>query len=1172
MATEVSVDYEPLPGYRLIQHLGDGGYGEVWMAEAPGGLNKAIKFVYGRQDEKRARSELRALEKVRSLRHPFLLSLERIEAVDGRLLIVTELADESIRDRFESYREQGLPGIPRDELLNCLRDAADALDYLSARHALQHLDIKPENLLLVAGHVKVADYGLVKSVQQTEASLVGGMTPLYSAPEVFRGSPSRRSDQYSLAILYQEMLTGTIPFAGGNAAELTLQHLNDEPELSSLCSADRCIVSRALAKEPEHRYPTCLEFIDALRNVTADGTTVGSGESTSTTPCSAALADTAPRSSSRTEIFGEGGPPCSGSEPLLIELPPGGAVTELPPVEVKASDFRPSPALVLGIGGAAGHVLAHLRSRLAEQIGDMESLPTVQMLLIDTDPKALAQVSRRDAVGLAPEETLSVPLHRPQHYREQSDQLLRWLGRRWLYNVPRSLRTEGLRPLGRLALADHARQVYQRIRLSITQAIDGEAVTESGQATDQAWRDDAVRVYVVASISGGTGSGMTLDLGYAVQTILAKLEITDACVVGVMMHSTGKEPRHCELARVNAYSWLTEFQHFSRPDSAYPGDVSCGLPAQEPGKPPFTDTYFVHLGDDLNGDEFDTATQSVADYLLLDLLTPAQSFFDQCREETGESEEEGDGHRGGNLRSFGVCHKSAASGEQRDELAEVVCRHLLTGWQNVATSSKTTPVTGPADAKESPPEKEHGTEPVVQGAVQLVRRLQLEPAAIAANVRSLMEATLGCDATTYLSSWLADPASASLSDEVSRFAAIDQMFQTGQGGGDQTVLGHPLSPIIQPLEEKLRGDVRRWVVGRLNDPQERLTGARQAAAWLDQHFRAVEKALTQLSRNTTSKLSELQHPPAQTPDADLPAEEQQPTPSPEERLALYFRSRLDLLAFLAAGDITRRILSDLKATADQLTAFGRELNQITITISGNAAAHDPQPSPESQADKSPTEQILWSRLPELAAAVEKRLQTEFLEQNGGLLETVLRGGRQRAQFCAMLQEFARQAVYDALRNVDVLADMLHRGDAGGADESPLKLGLASATPPALKFGGARRVLAVLPKDRDAPVDKKKLSQALGTQVSLTTGYDSSLQLCVEAEQLSLPHVAVDIVQHRRDCTDFARRVHTRTDIAWSPLVDRNTKSPDGKGSNLDVLPSLADPMDQATQMISCHAH
>ena len=324
MANDIGTNYEPLPGYRLIERIGAGGYGEVWRCEAPGGLTKAIKLVFGQHHEKRASNELRALDHVRAVRHPFLLSLERIEVVDGRLLVVTELADGSLKDRFDLCRRDGKRGIPREELVSYLRDAADALDFMSVTHALQHLDVKPENLLLLAGHVKVADFGLVKDVRQSQASLVGGMTPLYAAPEVFRGIPSRQSDQYSLAIVYQEMLTGTPPFVGSSAAELTLHHLNDEPDLSSLAGADRYIVSRALSKDPEHRYVSCREFVDALvkgagtesfgdekartaaRSTIADSSTVNDPE-TRRTDCfddeRPACWDTAPRKSCLTRLL-----------------------------------------------------------------------------------------------------------------------------------------------------------------------------------------------------------------------------------------------------------------------------------------------------------------------------------------------------------------------------------------------------------------------------------------------------------------------------------------------------------------------------------------------------------------------------------------------------------------------------------------------------------------------------------------------------------------------------------------------------------------------------------------------------------------------------------------------------------------------------------------------------
>src|SRR5262249_41294202 len=194
---------EPFPGYILVKRLGTGGFGEVWHATAPGGLAKAVKIIYGNISDSRAEQELRALSRIREVRHPFLLSLDRFETIDDQVVIVMELAEGSLLDRFVQCREAGHPGVLRPELLGHLRDAADALDYMNDHHDLQHLDIKPQNLLLVGGRIKVADFGLVKDLQGTSASATGGVTPIYAAPEAFDGRVTRSSDQYSLAIVYQ---------------------------------------------------------------------------------------------------------------------------------------------------------------------------------------------------------------------------------------------------------------------------------------------------------------------------------------------------------------------------------------------------------------------------------------------------------------------------------------------------------------------------------------------------------------------------------------------------------------------------------------------------------------------------------------------------------------------------------------------------------------------------------------------------------------------------------------------------------------------------------------------------------------------------------------------------------------------------------------------------------
>jgi eukaryotic-like serine/threonine-protein kinase len=191
LAAKLQSGFEPIPGYFLTDKLGAGGYGEVWSADAPGGLKKAIKFVYGHIDGDRASSELKSLQRIRQVNHPFILSLERIEIIDGQLMIVSELAQGSMFDRYMEFRKKHIAGIPRDRLLSYLSDAADGLDYLCQKHDLQHLDVKPGNLLLLSDRIKVADFGLVKDLQSATQSMLAGMTPTYAAPEMFDGRPGR---------------------------------------------------------------------------------------------------------------------------------------------------------------------------------------------------------------------------------------------------------------------------------------------------------------------------------------------------------------------------------------------------------------------------------------------------------------------------------------------------------------------------------------------------------------------------------------------------------------------------------------------------------------------------------------------------------------------------------------------------------------------------------------------------------------------------------------------------------------------------------------------------------------------------------------------------------------------------------------------------------------------
>ena len=400
---------EPIAGYRLIERLGSGGFGEVWKAEAPGGIYKAIKIIFGdlrSQDRdlvRFAEQELKALKRVKQVRHPYLLALDRYDVVDGRLLITMELADCNLWDRFREYRKQGHPGIPRAELLQYMSEAAEVLDLMNDRFQLQHLDIKPQNLFLLYNHVKVADFGQVKDLEGMAAQVTGGITPVYAAPETFDGIISRYCDQYSLACVYQELLTGQRPFDGTTMQQLLMQHLQMPPNLSPSPISDRPALARALSKRPEDRFPSCTAFVQALREGTDTALRVGLPAAPPSALLDAVNRAQAPADSANRSERIDVHPDLSGSYPRQDEQPLAGSRTvdptqsgipsanslSRPPTESSTLPSRSeesalvaaaAPVISRGDAEFTGSATAAAGSDLVsgEELSESESFPAVE--------------------------------------------------------------------------------------------------------------------------------------------------------------------------------------------------------------------------------------------------------------------------------------------------------------------------------------------------------------------------------------------------------------------------------------------------------------------------------------------------------------------------------------------------------------------------------------------------------------------------------------------------------------------------------------------------------------------------------------------------------------------------------------------------------------------------
>jgi len=234
----------PLPGCQLVEDgpFAKGGSGEVWRAVTPGGFRLVLKRV--RLGEKLAAEEVRAMKLLPSLsRHPHLLEIRDVQCHHGELIVAMEEAEASLKDRLAACR---VGGLRTEDLLPFMRDAAEGIDHLN-RQNIQHRDIKPDNLMIVGGRVKVGDFGLAKVLERTQGSHSGPMTPAFAAPEWRLGFSALQSDQYSLAVSYYYLRTGRLP-----------------PDLTTLWPKEATIVARALSYEPSERWPNCVAFVEAL--------------------------------------------------------------------------------------------------------------------------------------------------------------------------------------------------------------------------------------------------------------------------------------------------------------------------------------------------------------------------------------------------------------------------------------------------------------------------------------------------------------------------------------------------------------------------------------------------------------------------------------------------------------------------------------------------------------------------------------------------------------------------------------------------------------------------------------------------------------------------------------------------------------------------------------------
>ena len=265
-------DTQVLPRrYANARRIGVGGMGEILLADDTTlGRPVVLKLLsedYARDESLRRRFLREANAAARLSGHPHVVTVYDVGEQDGRPFISMEYLENG---DLRSLLSDGTPD--RGEALRLVEQAASALD-AAHRGGVVHRDVKPANLLLDSRRdLRVADFGIARVVDEATSTMtLSGMvlgTAGYISPEQARGEPAvAASDNYSLAAVAFELLTGSRPFAREVDTDEIAAHVNDPPPRAStagLPPAVDGVFSRALAKQPQDRYPTAAAFVADL--------------------------------------------------------------------------------------------------------------------------------------------------------------------------------------------------------------------------------------------------------------------------------------------------------------------------------------------------------------------------------------------------------------------------------------------------------------------------------------------------------------------------------------------------------------------------------------------------------------------------------------------------------------------------------------------------------------------------------------------------------------------------------------------------------------------------------------------------------------------------------------------------------------------------------------------
>lgn len=777
------------------------------------------------------------------------------------------------------------------------------------------------------------------------------------------------------------------------------------------------------------------------------------------------------------------------------------------------------PTVFIGLGGMAIQTLCALRRRFKRKFAEPSGAPNLRILAFDTDLAALrASESRQTDERLTRDETLHLPLRKSADYRSASDEILSWLSRRWLYNIPRSLRTEGLRPLGRLAFVDHRHAIAGRMSTTLAAAAN----------------DAPPQVYVIASIGGGTGGGMLLDVAYAVRQQLDQLRLAANDIVGIMLHATIASSAGNDLRSANAYATLTELNHFMLGGAAYRAGPIEVLPAGDVSDPPFASAYLLHLGDDLNQIAVDEALQNVAEYLCLHATDGA--VLDQSCRRIDENSLAGAAR---SLRSHDVSHDSGKSVQLRSFALHAIRfdkQKVIAREANRLCVSLMRKWLGDRGDDRSP--SGNLRTPDIQ-LDDLVQRLQkIADHALNGNseahFRALVAAGPGGPSIVRDD----DPAGP-FGDDLRRIHAV-----LGLPSELETAVGI----YVPPLESRLRDDSKKLaaaisrslieaVSAFADRPQARLAIATAAVNLLQGQLRDLRRTAEQTWRKghdeATALWSELQRgelPGGRTKWLGLFSTA---AGNPEDFLLTYCRSRLQVMIHKWLVNVVQLLAAEVTSLGDGLARLRQSVQQLAEEFA--SADDEPTDKHSTWTERELANELGWLGQAEYLKRFDESLQEEYIKSRGGLLALSEPEPKKWHALREELYQRARQIVATALDEVDACQLLVRANPTAGELNSVVRAAAEQAKVRLPKAANSsERLIAVVPSGITSKLIVDSIRQTLPDAV-VATSTEADLVFCHEVEGIVLADAANVLVADRRECAQAALRLFTRVDVPWAAL-------------------------------------